>query len=173
MGDIKRKIGTEKRKETREHDCALIRKSTESPKTTILETIVENNGDIQEKPLEVENEPELEEEFKNTDSHMWDIVPVRGKEVQVTPRMICDFYNAPYYEKYFIEEIDLEYFRDIDKDKIINYLTESKGEWKYRSVTALCKKTGVPMTSTEQSLKPSKFIIENTLFEQYIELRAK
>ncbi|MBA0843313.1 hypothetical protein Goarm_000515 [Gossypium armourianum] len=63
---------------------------------------------------------------------MWDIVPVRGKEVQVTPQIICDFYNAPYYEKYFIDETDLEYFRDISMDNIINVLIEGRGKWKYR-----------------------------------------
>ncbi|MBA0645680.1 hypothetical protein Goklo_013743 [Gossypium klotzschianum] len=41
---------------------------------------------------------------------MWDIVPIRGKEVQVIPRTIFNFYNAPYYEKYFIDEINFEYF---------------------------------------------------------------
>ncbi|MBA0788916.1 hypothetical protein Gotri_026076 [Gossypium trilobum] len=41
---------------------------------------------------------------------MWEIVPVRGKEIRVTPRIICDFYNAPYYEKDFIDETDLVYF---------------------------------------------------------------
>ncbi|MBA0824661.1 hypothetical protein Goarm_021314 [Gossypium armourianum] len=33
-------------------------------------------------------------------------------------------------------------------------------------VTTLSKKVGVPMTSTEQSLKPSKIIISDTLFQQ-------
>ncbi|KAH1031759.1 hypothetical protein J1N35_043933 [Gossypium stocksii] len=46
-------------------------------------------------------------------------------------RIICDFYNAPYNEKDFIDETDLEYFRDIDMDNIINFLTEGRGEWKY------------------------------------------
>ncbi|MBA0679781.1 hypothetical protein Goari_011531, partial [Gossypium aridum] len=38
---------------------------------------------------------------------MWDMVLVRGMEVQVTPRIICDFYNAPYYENDLIDETDL------------------------------------------------------------------
>ncbi|MBA0670514.1 hypothetical protein Goklo_025194 [Gossypium klotzschianum] len=59
---------------------------------------------------------------RNTEGHMWDIVPVRGKEVQVTPQIICDFYNAPYYEKDFIDETNLEYFWDISMDNIINFL---------------------------------------------------
>ncbi|MBA0761458.1 hypothetical protein Gotri_024106 [Gossypium trilobum] len=97
-----------------------------------------------------------DQESRNIECHMWDIVLVRWKEVRVTPRIIYDFYNAPYYEKDFIDETDLEYFRDIDMDNIINFLIE-----------------GVPKTSTKQPLKPSKSIIEDTLFQQYIKLRAK
>ncbi|MBA0688614.1 hypothetical protein Goari_006387 [Gossypium aridum] len=63
---------------------------------------------------------------------MWDMVLVRGKEVRVTPYIICDFYNAPYYKNDFIDETDLEYFRDIDLDSI-NFLTKGSGEWKYRT----------------------------------------
>ncbi|KAH1082780.1 hypothetical protein J1N35_022541, partial [Gossypium stocksii] len=39
--------------------------------------------------------------------------------------------------------------------------------------TTLCKKARVPMTSTKQSLKHSRNIIKDTLFQQHIELRAK
>ncbi|MBA0787372.1 hypothetical protein Gotri_027386 [Gossypium trilobum] len=63
---------------------------------------------------------------------MWEIVLVRGKEVGITTRIICDFYNAPYYEKDFIDKTDIEYFQDIDMENIINIL-----------------KAGVPITSTE------------------------
>ncbi|MBA0679438.1 hypothetical protein Goari_011204 [Gossypium aridum] len=63
------------------------------------------------------------------------MVLVWGKEVQVTPRIICDFYNVPYYENDFIDETDLEYFRDIDMDSIINFFTKGKGEWKYHAGT--------------------------------------
>ncbi|MBA0628939.1 hypothetical protein Godav_023568 [Gossypium davidsonii] len=38
---------------------------------------------------------------------------------------------------------------------------------------SLCKKVGVPMASTEQSMKPSQSLIDDTLFTQYIELQAK
>ncbi|KAH1113990.1 hypothetical protein J1N35_007368, partial [Gossypium stocksii] len=74
-----------------------------------------------------------DQESGNTEGHIWDIVPVQGKEVHLTPRIIYDFYNAPYYENNFINETDLKYFRDIDMDNIINFLNEGKGEWKYRS----------------------------------------
>ncbi|MBA0730914.1 hypothetical protein Golax_025984, partial [Gossypium laxum] len=136
-------------------------------------------------------------ESRNTDGHIWDIVSERGIEVKVIPQIICDFYNAPYYDQVFIDETDLEYFWDIDMDNIINYLIEGIGEWKYcpgtsipsffnqaimfpeaeisrcalewiyqnmkrcisgkkvgvffpHLMTALCKRAGVPMESTEQ-----------------------
>lgn len=53
----------------------------------------------------------------------------------VTPQIICDFYNSPFYENDFIYEIDFVYFRDIDLDNIINFLTEGRGEWKYHAGT--------------------------------------
>ncbi|MBA0755402.1 hypothetical protein Gogos_019934 [Gossypium gossypioides] len=40
-------------------------------------------------------------------------------------------------------------------------------------MTALCKKVTVPMRYTEKSLKPSRNIIGDTLFQQYIELQDK
>ncbi|MBA0878586.1 hypothetical protein Goshw_013236, partial [Gossypium schwendimanii] len=63
-------------------------------------------------------------ESRNTEGCIWDMVLVRGKEVRVTPRIICNFYNATYYENDFIDGIDLEYFRDIDMDNSINFLIE-------------------------------------------------
>ncbi|MBA0733151.1 hypothetical protein Gogos_017190 [Gossypium gossypioides] len=68
-----------------------------------------------------------DQEFRSTKGHIWETV-----HVEVTPRIICDFYNSPCYEKDFIDEIDLEYFQDIDVDNIINFLTEGRGEYKYR-----------------------------------------
>ncbi|MFQ6640956.1 hypothetical protein Gotur_014547, partial [Gossypium turneri] len=65
-------------------------------------------------------------ESRNIEGHMWEMVPVQGKEVRVTPRIICYFYNAPNYEKDFIGETDLEYFWDIDMDNAINFLIEGK-----------------------------------------------
>ncbi|KAG8473207.1 hypothetical protein CXB51_035129 [Gossypium anomalum] len=73
-----------------------------------------------------------DQESRNIEGHIWDTVPVRGKEVQVSPRIICDFYNATYYGKDFIDETDLEYFQDIGMDNIINFLIEGRGKWKYR-----------------------------------------
>ncbi|MBA0880967.1 hypothetical protein Goshw_011411, partial [Gossypium schwendimanii] len=72
-----------------------------------------------------------DQESRNIERHMWDMVLVWGKEVRVTPRIICYFYNAPYYKNDFIDEIDLEYFQDIDMDSILNFLTKGRAEWKY------------------------------------------
>ncbi|MBA0575335.1 hypothetical protein Golob_027798, partial [Gossypium lobatum] len=88
-----------------------------------------------------------------------------GIEVNVTPRIICDYYDTPFYDQDFIDEIELEYFRDIDMDNIINYLTERMGGWKYRPVMALCEREGVLMASTEQLLKLSRSIIADTLLQ--------
>ncbi|MBA0730646.1 hypothetical protein Golax_026020 [Gossypium laxum] len=79
-------------------------------------------------------------ETRNTEGHLWESILVRGKEVRVTPRIICDFYNIPYYENDFIDETDLEYFRDIVMDNIIIVLTEGRGEWKY------CSGTNIPIS---------------------------
>ncbi|MBA0759778.1 hypothetical protein Gotri_022612 [Gossypium trilobum] len=70
----------------------------------------------------------LYNESRSTEGHIWDIVLVRGKEVRITPQIVCDFYNAPYYENDFIDETDSEYFRGKDMDSIINFLTEGRGE---------------------------------------------
>ncbi|MBA0772046.1 hypothetical protein Gotri_007485 [Gossypium trilobum] len=114
-----------------------------------------------------------------------------------------EFYNAPFYEKYFIEEIDLEYFRDINMDNIINFLIEGRGNWKrclekismHRNVDIpkyekmhqwpesgsllspvsdiIMQKSRGSMASSEQSMKPSRSIIGDTLYTQYTKLRAK
>lgn len=57
-------------------------------------------------------------------------VIVREKEVLVTPEDIYQFYNAPYYLPDALVELDIYYFFEIDKDSIVNYLTERSGIWK-------------------------------------------
>ncbi|MBA0828068.1 hypothetical protein Goarm_012792 [Gossypium armourianum] len=61
------------------------------------------------------------------------MVTVWGKDVSFTPKAICEFYDTPYYETDFLESTYLINFDDIDMDSIIKYLTENRGEWKYRS----------------------------------------
>ncbi|MBA0879828.1 hypothetical protein Goshw_029635, partial [Gossypium schwendimanii] len=68
-------------------------------------------------------------ESRNTKGRMWDMVLVRGQKVQVTPQIICYFYNALYHKNDFIDETNLEYFKDIDMDSIINFLTEGRSKW--------------------------------------------
>ncbi|MBA0637840.1 hypothetical protein Godav_022202 [Gossypium davidsonii] len=75
-----------------------------------------------------------DQESKRPEGANWETIPVQGKEVLVTPRAISEFYNTPYYESDFLEENNLEYFRDINMDKVIKYLTEGRGEWKCRPV---------------------------------------
>ncbi|MBA0550641.1 hypothetical protein Golob_021575, partial [Gossypium lobatum] len=71
-------------------------------------------------------------ESKRSEGANWEIIPVQGNELLITPRAICEFYNTPYYESNFLEESDLEYFRDINMDNFMNYLTKGRGEWKHR-----------------------------------------
>ncbi|MBA0851102.1 hypothetical protein Goshw_013169 [Gossypium schwendimanii] len=102
--------------------------------------------------------------IKNLDNHlMMKFVKtiVRGKKVHVTPRDICKFYNALYYENDFLENTDLTKFNDIDMDNIVKYLTEERGNElgflgvciakQYDNTEFTAKKIG-PMTS-HQSFK--------------------
>ncbi|MBA0880362.1 hypothetical protein Goshw_001258 [Gossypium schwendimanii] len=60
-------------------------------------------------------------------------ITIRGKEMRVTPREICEFYNAPYYENSFLDNTNLDTFRDIDMDDVVKYLTGGKGIWNHRA----------------------------------------
>lgn len=51
---------------------------------------------------------------------------LRGKEVHVTFREICEFYDAPYYENNFLENTNLTNFKDINMDNIVNYLSKRR-----------------------------------------------
>lgn len=59
---------------------------------------------------------------------MWESVTVRGKAVRVTLGEICEFYNLPYYEYDFIDNTDLNYFKEIVMDNIVKYLIEGRDE---------------------------------------------
>ncbi|MBA0686983.1 hypothetical protein Goari_014546, partial [Gossypium aridum] len=48
-----------------------------------------------------------DQEFRNTEGHMWDMVLVRGKEVRLSLQIIYSIYNVLYYDNDFIDEIDL------------------------------------------------------------------
>ncbi|KAH1082542.1 hypothetical protein J1N35_022303, partial [Gossypium stocksii] len=53
---------------------------------------------------------------------IWEKVLLQGIDVHGIPREICEFYNAPYYELNFVDNSDLEYYKNINMDNIINYL---------------------------------------------------
>ncbi|MBA0820195.1 hypothetical protein Gohar_022275 [Gossypium harknessii] len=42
-----------------------------------------------------------DQELRRPYNATWETIPVRGKEMFATPRAICEFYNAPYYEADF------------------------------------------------------------------------
>ncbi|MBA0586938.1 hypothetical protein Gorai_000078 [Gossypium raimondii] len=75
-----------------------------------------------------------------------------GQEVHVTPRKICDFYNALYYVSYFLNNTDLTHFKNIDMDTIVNYLINGRGEWKHRS-DALIQHHQQPEEEEEENVK--------------------
>ncbi|MBA0734104.1 hypothetical protein Gogos_018050, partial [Gossypium gossypioides] len=37
----------------------------------------------------------------------------KGEEVPITPREICEFYDAPFYDKDFLSSTDLDKFANI------------------------------------------------------------
>ncbi|MBA0855845.1 hypothetical protein Goshw_019979, partial [Gossypium schwendimanii] len=76
-----------------------------------------------------------EKESKRPHGYIWEDITVRGEEVHVTLREICKFYNVSYYEAGFLDNIDLDNFKDINMDNIVNYLTKGRGERNHRSDT--------------------------------------
>ncbi|KAK5836336.1 hypothetical protein PVK06_012120 [Gossypium arboreum] len=78
-----------------------------------------------------------DQDMRRLYDEIWKTVAVKGKEVQVTPQEICEFYNAPYYAKDFLDNIDLNTFRIIKKDDILKYLTQGRGLWNHRPNTEL------------------------------------
>ncbi|MBA0710916.1 hypothetical protein Golax_010168 [Gossypium laxum] len=73
--------------------------------------------------------PLRDEETRRPHSVRWEMVTVWGKDVSFTPKAICEFYDAPYYEMNFLESTYLINFDNIDMDSIIKYLIENRGEW--------------------------------------------
>lgn len=62
---------------------------------------------------------------------------MRGRRVPLTLDELCEFYNVPYYEKYFINNNDLKKFLNINMEDVVKYLTQGKRTWKYRQNTKL------------------------------------
>ncbi|KAH1097254.1 hypothetical protein J1N35_014175 [Gossypium stocksii] len=59
-------------------------------------------------------------------------IEVRGEDVSNSPNDICKLYNIPFYEKYFIDSIDLDKFQNINMEDVIKYLTQGQGSWNYK-----------------------------------------
>lgn len=49
-----------------------------------------------------------DQKFKRTEGYTWETIIVKGKDVRITPWTIWKFYNIPFYEKYFVEETNLD-----------------------------------------------------------------
>ncbi|MBA0855049.1 hypothetical protein Goshw_008510 [Gossypium schwendimanii] len=106
----------------------------------------------------------------------WDTVTVIGKEVSITLRKICEFYDVPFYSKDFFNNIDLDKLEDIDMEDVIKYLTPDRGTWNHRLDTSLPPtsiKAKVPMSENEQFMKPTRSIIRDSLHIKYVELERK
>ncbi|MBA0837804.1 hypothetical protein Goarm_009925 [Gossypium armourianum] len=86
-------------------------------------------------------------------------------------------FSNPNFGKYFVERQGKIVIQERGFDPSMTFCKEiwplKVGVFFPQLVTALCKKIGVLMASTEQSLKPSRSIIGDTLFTQYFELWAK
>ncbi|KAK5845424.1 hypothetical protein PVK06_001608 [Gossypium arboreum] len=65
----------------------------------------------------------------------WETVTVKGEEVPITPRDICEFYDTPFYEKDFLSSTDLNKFENIDMEDVIKYWTQYRGTCNYRPDT--------------------------------------
>ncbi|MBA0582325.1 hypothetical protein Gorai_024476, partial [Gossypium raimondii] len=66
-----------------------------------------------------------------------DKVYVKGKEVEVSPFIICKYYKVPFYVNDEIKLLKLRNFNGIDLDSIMHYLTEGRGEWEREIYTNL------------------------------------
>lgn len=58
-------------------------------------------------------------------------VKMRGKDVQISPNDIYEFYNIPYYEKE-TDNTDLKGFQNISIEDVIKYLMQGRGSWNYK-----------------------------------------
>ncbi|MBA0628900.1 hypothetical protein Godav_023531 [Gossypium davidsonii] len=54
------------------------------------------------------------------------VVTVRGVEVPLFPSDICEFYDIPFYEKDFIDGVDLDRLQNINVEDVIKYLTQGR-----------------------------------------------
>ncbi|MBA0738528.1 hypothetical protein Gogos_011866 [Gossypium gossypioides] len=50
--------------------------------------------------------------------------PLMDARIGISPSSICEHYSVPWYRKDDIEEMDLEFYKNVDMDVILAYLTE-------------------------------------------------
>lgn len=71
-----------------------------------------------------------EREARRPFNEMRTYVTIRGIDVLVTPRVICQYYDAPYYFYDFLFKIDLCQFESINMEEVI-VLTKGRELWTY------------------------------------------
>ncbi|MBA0723473.1 hypothetical protein Golax_004050, partial [Gossypium laxum] len=64
-----------------------------------------------------------DQETRKRQGESWDTVTLRGEEVLITLREICEFYDIPYYGIDFLDNTDLNTFEDIKMEDVVKYLT--------------------------------------------------
>ncbi|MBA0777634.1 hypothetical protein Gotri_005630 [Gossypium trilobum] len=60
------------------------------------------------------------------------VVKVRGVNISVTKRSICQIYDAPYYYRDYLYRTDLMEFRNINMEEILQFLMDGKEMWTYK-----------------------------------------
>ncbi|MBA0796057.1 hypothetical protein Gohar_006857, partial [Gossypium harknessii] len=66
-------------------------------------------------------------------------VKVRGVNVLVTERSICQFYDALYYYHDYLYKIDFKELKNVDIEDILRFLIEGKEMWTYQNGTTMPK----------------------------------
>ncbi|MBA0711147.1 hypothetical protein Golax_010365 [Gossypium laxum] len=74
-----------------------------------------------------------DQEMRKRQCESWDTITMRGEEVSITLKEICEFYDIPYYGKDFLNNTDLNTFEDIEMEDVINYLTQGRVSLKWNN----------------------------------------
>ncbi|KAK5818897.1 hypothetical protein PVK06_023847 [Gossypium arboreum] len=138
--------------------------------------------------------PIVLEFYANLKVYNRDNVLVRNSKFDIYPNAICEHYGVPWNKKDIINEIDLEFYKNVDIDAILNYLTKwmriCLGKWINREmnkcvrgskvgiyfphlITDLLSKKGVRMDPTEQFHHPTQSVTGDTIMMQFCELYRK
>lgn len=54
------------------------------------------------------------------------------EEVLIFSKEICEFYNIPYYEEDYVENINFNMLGNVDMEDVIKFLTQGRSTWNYR-----------------------------------------